>query len=96
MLPAELTPDWVDYVVVELNLVGQDPGRELTTAELRQVIRTLRAKKSTDNAIALHLGGSHGSRRSWATRSGGLGDARRAAPHDADHRSNRPEAAPLH
>lgn len=52
----ELTPDHVDHIVVERHLDGRDPGRELTSAEQRQVIRTLRAKKFTDNAIALHLG----------------------------------------
>jgi hypothetical protein len=52
----ELTPDFVDRVVVERNLAGRDPGRELTSAEERQVIHTLRAKAFTDNAIALHLG----------------------------------------
>jgi hypothetical protein len=61
----ELTPCWVDQVVVDRVLLGRLPGREITYAERVEVARRLDSPDlsvgTTGWAVSGLLGGSHAS-----------------------------------
>jgi hypothetical protein len=52
----EITPDWLDWVVVERVLTGEDPGRRPTTAEQRDIARHLVIQGHGHTAVAQTLG----------------------------------------